>query len=121
MKKIEIFAMNFDETKKVSCSGCSCGCSSKDNAALTGNILMNMLKNKYGDSIDIIGYEYETGNKNEILKRQNELFRENNVKTVLNAVIINILHEKYWPSVAIDGRIISVGNLMDMTLISEFE
>ena len=115
-RQIEIFTVG-GVAANVECKCCPKSCDSRVKVTLTGEILYYHLLAFYGDVIDVVLYDYSKGQQEEILARQNILYKENGVSRMVNKVLINPLATKIWPSVVIDGKIKSEGVLLDVSRI----
>jgi len=115
-RKIEIFTMG-GAAAKVECKSCPKSCGSRDQVTMTGEGLYNQLLGLYGESIDVQLHDYSKGDQEQILTRQNTLYKENGVSRMVNKVLIHPLSTKIWPSVVIDGQIKSEGVLLDVSRI----
>ena len=118
-RTIEIFTMGASSASKVECKSCPKSCDSRDQVALTPEILFNQLVALHGDQVEVIVHDYSAGDQDEILRRQNEVFKENGIRKMVNKVLINPLAPRLWPSVVIDGKIKSEGVLIDATRIGQ--
>lgn len=118
-RKIEIFTMGATATAKVECKSCPKSCDSRDKVELTPEVLFNQLLALHGEAVEVVVHDYCLGNKDLILKRQNDLYKENGVSRIVNKVLINPLAPRIWPSVIIDGKIKSEGVLIDATRVSQ--
>ncbi len=118
-RKIEIFTMGASVSAKVDCKSCPKSCDSRDQVELTPEVLFNQLLALHGEAVEVIVHDYTEGNQEAILKRQNDLFKENGVSRIVNKMLINPLAPRIWPSVIIDGKIKSEGVLIDATRISQ--
>lgn len=114
---IEIFAMDAQGVKKVGCSTCPLSCASRDQVAITPQSLATMLSIHFGESATVTLYDYQSGDQEAILKRQNELYESNGVPRRLNKVIMGPIAGRIWPSVVVDDKILSEGALLDTTSI----
>lgn len=102
---------------KVGCSSCPKSCDSRDKAVLTGEVLYNQLLALYGGEMEIRLHDYETGDQDAILERQNEIYKDQGVRRMVNKVLIGPLSARIWPSVVIDGAIKSEAVLLDVSRV----
>lgn len=116
-RKIEIFTMGSTAAAKVECKSCPKSCDSRDKVVLTAGILYNQLIALHGDALEVVVHDYSTGDKNQILDRQNVIYKDNGVSRMVNSVLIGPLATRIWPSVVIDGKIKSEGVLLDTSRI----
>ena len=114
---IEIFTLGSEAEAKVDCKSCPKSCATRDQVSLTAEVLMNQLLAIHGDEVAVKIHDYSGDDKEAVLQRQNELYRENGVSRLVNKVLINPLAPKIWPAVYIDGRLKSEGTLIDATRI----
>lgn len=120
MMKIEIFAGKASESKQVGCGSCVKTCGSRDQVSITPNLLMAQIQGTYLNQVEVIVYDFSEGNQEEILKRMNELYRENGIRRIVNKILINPLMDRIWPAVVINNQIKSEGALLDMSQISTY-
>lgn len=118
-RKIEIFTMGASALAKVECKSCPKSCDSRDKVELTPEILFNQLIALHGDGVEVVVHDYSVGDQEAILQRQNDLYKDNGVRKMVNKVLINPLAPRIWPSVIIDGMIKSEGVLIDATRIGQ--
>ena len=116
--KVEIFTMGKNQNEKVGCSSCPKSCASRDQAVVSPQILKDQLGMLYQDRVEVIIYDYSVDDQERILARQNELFKENGVKRIVNKFLIGPLAPKIWPSVVVDGKIKSEGVLLDASQLT---
>ncbi|PKM69083.1 MAG: hypothetical protein CVU95_00420 [Firmicutes bacterium HGW-Firmicutes-2] len=115
--RIEIFAASKDRLQKASCSTCVLKCASRDLVELTPESLRRQLESTFGDDIIVELNAYDTGNPSMILDRMNQIYEDNGIKRKLNPVLIKPLMSRIWPSIVVDGKIVSEGTLLDLNQI----
>lgn len=118
--KIEIFTYKGGTTSNVNCSSCPKHCASKDTAVLTPEVLYNQLLALYGSNNEIVFHDFDTGDQEAIMERQNQLYKANGISRMVNKILIGPLSQKIWPSVVIDDKIKTEGTLLDATQIGQF-
>lgn len=112
--RIEIFVASKDKVHKVGCDTCVLKCASRDLVELTPEILIHQLEVTYGVNIVVELNAYDTGNPSMILDRMNQIYEDNDVKRRVNPVLIKPLMSRIWPSIVVDGKIVSEGALLDL-------
>lgn len=117
MRKIEIFTMGKTAEEKVGCTGCLLSCETRDEEVLKAEVLYNQLLAYYGNEAEVVLHDYEAGDQDAILARQNDIYKNEGVKRMVNKVLIGPLSDRIWPSVVIDGRIKSEAALLDLSRI----
>jgi len=119
MVVIEIFAERKTEKKKVACKSCPLSCDSRDQVVLTPSLLMAQIQGVYLNQVEVIIYDYEYGHQDQILDRLNQLYKENNIRRVVNKILIGPLMPRIWPAIAVDGHLESEGALLDLHQIQQ--
>ncbi len=115
--RIEIFAASKDGLEKAGCSTCVLKCASRDLVEVTPESLKLQLETTYGIDLMIELNAYDTGNPSIILDRMNQIYEDNDIKRKLNRMLVKPLMSRIWPSIVLDGKIISEGKLLDINQI----
>jgi hypothetical protein len=113
-QRVEIFVASKDKVHKIGCSTCVLKCASRDLVELTPESLKLQLEATYGVDIVVELNAYDTGNPSMIIDKMNQIYEINDIKRRLNQMLVKPLMSRIWPSIVVDGKVVSEGALLDL-------